>query len=253
MTLILDNVKKNNCTAILKTLIPKGSVVNSYAFYDGKMEIALANEGRFVNANTISHPVYVFWMYASLYPRRLYEMVSSEAFKFEGEGVHGVLQDVWHSHDSPLIKAALFFVLNRCSTTGLISSGELNFDNLTPVVVSKLKYFSMPENFHLGHDHRDVVDMIAGADKKEYNLVPAGNFNYNLFEYGKNIAIEETPIIHRELIKLCKNKEANVIITYNYDPRVLSAFKGNRIIMVDKYGKQTERKERAEEIVVANF
>jgi hypothetical protein len=83
-------------------------------------------------------------------------------------------------------------------------------------------------------------------------LIPAGNFNYGLFEHGKSVAVEETRINHRELMDLCKT-DSKVVLVYNYDQRVVSSFKNHRVILVDKYGKVTARKERAEEIIVANF
>ena len=254
MTPIVDNVKKNDCAKILKQIIPVGSVVNSYAFYDGKLEFSLSHDRRFVNATTTSFPVYNFWMCLMHEQKRLYEMVASEQFKFESKAMISVLQNLWHTHNSPLIRAGLFFIMNRCSTTGLISSGDIDLELLTPVAISKLKSFPLPEHFHLSYiKGADMIKEILETKSDVYNLVPAGNFNYGLFEHGKNTGIEETKIDHRALTKLCKEKQNKVIITYNYDHRVHRAFEGNRMIMVDKYGKETNNKDRAEEIVVANF
>ena len=253
MTLILDNTKKNNCALTLKKLFPPGAVINSYAFYDGKMEFSLANDRRFVVANTISPPVYTFWACQMHDPRRLHEMVSSDLFKFEDEGMLSILQEKWHAHNSAFIRASLFFVLNRCSSTGLVSSGKIDFEQLNPTSMAKLKSFLVPENFHLNLVEKDLIAQIGESPPQSYHLVPAGQFSYNLFEHGKNIAIEETPINHRDLVKLCKNTDSKIAITYDYDPKVAPAFKGNTIIMVDKYGKETSHKERAEEIIVANF
>lgn len=253
MTPILDNTKKNSCASALKDLIPPGSIINSYAFYDGKLEFALADDKRFVNAYTSSTPVYIFWACLMHDPDRLHAMVSSDSLRFEGQAIFSTLQDVWHKHDSPFIRASLFYIMNRCSSTGLISSGELDPKKLTATAIAKLKIFEAPENFHLSLSPTSLGEQINKSDPQSYNLVPAGHFNYNLFENGKNTAIEETLINHRELINLCKNEDNKLVITYDYNEKVLSAFKKNRIIMVDKYGRKTEHKERAEEIIVANF
>jgi hypothetical protein len=253
MTLILDRTKKNNCTSILKKLIPNGSIVNSYAFYDGKIEFSLSNDNRFVNAFTLSPPIYAFWACLMHDPHKLHAMVSSDSFKFKGEATLSVLQSMWHTHNSPFIKASLFFIMNRCSSTGLISSGELDLQKITPTAIAKLKTFTVPENFHLNLIETSLIEQIKKSDSESYNLVLGGKFNYNLFEHGKSIAIEETPINHRELSKACQNISAKIIVTYDYDQKVLSAFKNNRLIMADKYGKETVHRERAEEIIVANF
>ena len=253
MTLILDKTKKNNCAGAIKKLIPPGSVINSYAFYDGKIEFSLANDQRFVNASTTSLPVYPFWACLMHDPDKLHSMVSSDALRFEGEGLLSTLQDMWHTHKSPFITASLFFIMNRSSSTGLISSGELDTGQLTATSVAKLKTFSVPENFHLNLSPTNIERQIQKADQQSYNLVLGGKFNYNLFEHGKNVAIEQTSIDHRELSRLCEDTKNKILITYDFDNKVLSAYKNNRIIMIDKYGIQTAHKERAEEIIVANF
>ena len=187
-------------------------------------------------------------------PERLYNMVSSDQLKFEGEQVFSILQDMWHTHKSPFIKASLFFIMNRCSANGLISSGEIEYERLTPVAISKLKSFYIPEDFHLSYTKGEpsLSRQVNQAPPESYNLIPAGNFNYGLFEHGKSVAVEETRINHRELMDLCKT-DSKVVLVYNYDQRVVSSFKNHRVILVDKYGKVTARKERAEEIIVANF
>ena len=253
VTPILDNTKKNGCAHALKELIPPGSIINSYAFYDGKLEFSLADDKRFVNAHTSSTPVYVFWACLMHDPERLYSMVSSDCLRFEGEAIFSTLQDMWHQHSSPFIRASLFYIMNRCSSTGLISSGELDQARLTATAMAKLKIFKVPESFHLNLSPMSLEEQINKADSQSYNLIPAGHFNYNLFEAGKNVAIEETSINHRQLINLCKNKENKLVITYDYNEKILSAFRKNRIVLVDKYGRKTEHKERAEEIIVANF
>tara|TARA_R110000787_G_scaffold91537_7_gene192880 strand:- start:288 stop:1049 length:762 start_codon:yes stop_codon:yes gene_type:complete len=253
MTLILDRTKKNNCASTVKKIIPAGSVINSYAFYDGKIEFSLANDERFISANTTSLPVYTFWRCLMYDPSRLHAMVSSDSLRFDGEAILATLQDMWHSHSSPIITASLFFIMNRCSSNGLVSSGELDLKQLAPTAIAKLKTFSVPDNFHLNLSPEHPIKQIKKSNSESYNLVLGGRFNYNLFEYGKSVAIEQTSINHKELIKLCKDKNIKILITYDYDQRVLSAFKNNRLIMVDKYGVETAHKERAEEIIVANF
>jgi hypothetical protein len=253
MSLIVDKVKANNCTPALKDVIPRGSVVNTYAFYDGKMEFGLSNSGRFVNAHTISEPVYIFWKCAMYDPRKIHDIVASPHFKFDDEAMYPVLQEIWHKTSSPFMKSALFYTLTRCSDNGLASSGELDFNNINAAALSKLKNFEAPENFHINLIQDNIISHIANDKTADYYMIPAGKFNYGLFEYGRNVAIEETPLEHKELIKLCLEKSHKIILTYNYNPRVLTSFKGNNVIMVDQYGKQTTRKERAREVIVANF
>ena len=55
--------KKNNfkCYSVLKELIPKGTIVETYNFFAGELELRLTSEDRFVIANTEKLVVYEFW------------------------------------------------------------------------------------------------------------------------------------------------------------------------------------------------
>lgn len=254
MSLIVDHNKINNSANVIKQLIPPGSVVDSYAFYDSKMEFSLAFDRRFVNAYTTSKPIFIFWKCLMYDPKRIYDIVASEIFKFDNsEPTHIALQEVWHKQENPFLLAALFFTLNRSSDTGYVSSGAVDLEKLTPVIIQKIKTFVAPENFHINYMESDIHDKIKCDTESDYILLPAGDFEYGLFDHGKSLAIEQTYIKHRELIKICNDKHNKIVIVYNFSPKVLAAYKGNRIIMVDKYGKETSQQERAKEVVVANF
>jgi len=234
-------------------IIPKGAVVDSYAFYDGKLEFNIASLDIFVNAYTISKPVYMFWQCLRHDPRRLHEMVTSDSFKFGDNDVFAILQDMWYTHTSPFITASMFFILNRCSANGLISSGDLKLENYTPLALAHLKGFKFPDNFHLNLSEKDPLEIIQEEGGADYNLIPAGRFTYNLFEYGKNIAIEETPINHRRLSEIMQKAPSKIIVVYDYNPAIFTVFKESNITMVDQYGKLTDNKSNAEEMIVANF
>ena len=254
MSLIVDHNKINNCANVVKQLIPPGSVVDSYAFYDSKIEFSLAFDRRFVNAYTTSKPIFIFWKCLMYDSRRVYEIVASEVFKFDNsEPTHNALQKVWHKQDNPFLLSALFFILNRTSDTGYASSGVVDLESLTPIVIQKLKTFTYPESFHINYTEDDLHNKLREKTNSDFILLPAGDFEYGLFEHGKSLAIEQTNIKHRELVKIFNDKSNKIVLVYNFSPKVLGAYKGSRIIMVDKYGKQTAQQERAKEVVIANF
>ena len=99
----------------------------------------------------------------------------------------------------------------------------------------------------------DFHDKLKQDTTSDFTLIPAGEFDYGLFEHGKSLAPEQTRMRHREFIKICNSKQRKIVLVYNFSPKVLGAYNGNRIIMVDQYGKATNQQERAKEVVVANF
>ena len=115
ITPIKDDTKTNGCSTTLISLIPQGSIVDSYLFYDGKLEFSLASNKVFVNAHTISKPIYFFWECLRENPKLVQEMVKVISNKFTTESEFLVLQEKWHTNENPYMVAALFFLLNRCS------------------------------------------------------------------------------------------------------------------------------------------
>lgn len=244
----------NNAAAVIRGLIPPGSIVNSYAFYDGKIEFNLAENNIFVKARTDSLPVYHFWRCMEHNSKKVYDIVTSDDFKFEDEQMFSVLQDIWHKNNSPFIKAALFFMLNSHSETGMISSGAISKEHFNPISISYLRRFKMPENFHISYDERSIDSLVrAPSSDEEYNFIAGGKFNYGLFEHGKNRGIEETIVNHRKLLEITKNPASRIIMTYDYDPRVMRAYNKCRLILVNQYGTVTTNDKMAKEVVVANF
>ena len=249
---IRDNSKKNNTAAFIKSMLPRGSVINSHLFYSGQVALNLSSPSVFVRAHAASSHVYYFWRCLSYDPRRLYEMVTSKQFKFD-KPLFPFLQENWFTYKNPFLKAGIFFILNQCSTTGLISSGDLEPNNYNPVTFSHLRKFTFPENFHLETSEKQLLELIPSLPAEEYHFVPAGVFNYNLFEYGKNQCAELPQIHHRNLAKLMSERTAKIIVSYDYHPGVPKIFKGLNIYLINKYGIETRDPDMAEEIVVANF
>lgn len=253
ITPIKDEVSINKCSSVLLDMIPSGSVVDSYAFYGGKIEFDIASNNIFVNACTVSKPVYFFWQCLRHDPERLYEMISATAPRFNHAEEFTTLQEIWHQHESPFIVASMFFILNRCSENGLVSCGELVPENYTPLALSRLKKFAFPEHFYLTHSNTNPVDRIIQETDADYILLPAGKFSYNLFEYGKNIGIENTPLNHRHVAHAMSKSNHKVVAIYNYHNALSGAFKDAQLTMIDRHGRVTDSRDKAEEVIVANF
>jgi len=250
----VKNTTDFKCTALLKQLIPQGSVVNSFLFYDGQLEIDLSSQKRFICAHTSRYVVYEFWKCATENPQRIYDIVASGALKFEDENMFYTLQQNWAAYKDPYVRAALFFILNRCSAEGMISSGKLDTTSLHPLALSRLRNFKI-ENFHLNlTEEKPMFSQIESSIESEYWMLPLGRFNYNLFEEGKSQGVETTVVHHRNVAAYLKERnDQKWIVIYKKHPEVLKLYSEYNIHSLNKYGLQAQNTEDTDEVVIANF
>jgi len=250
---IKDQATAMLCLATLKTKFPVGSVIDVYRFYSGQVEFNLAATNRFIKANTISYPVYEFWQCMAEDAKRVYEIATSESFQFQAE-MFPLLQEGWYNYRDPYIRAALFFILNRCSSTGFVSSGQLSTEYFNPISLSYLRSFAFPQHFHLTHVPQNTLSGMIDEDSDgEYLFVPCGSFSYNLFEHGKSRGREETPVNHQELRHRLRETSKKWVIAYKYHAAIQEFYNQELITLVDKYGRTTTDEHAAAEVVISNF
>jgi len=239
--------------SVLKNIIPKGSTIKSFLFFGGSIEFNLAEDNRFVSAHTTKYVIYEFWQCLLEDKRKVLEILNCDPFKFKDENIFGVLQENWAKYNDPFIRAALFFLLNRCSETGMISSGKLDQKNFHPLALSYIKRFE-PKNFHLTCDAPlDVLESIDKFSDVDFLLFPIGDFQYNLLEQGKSVGYETEQINHRKLKKKLDEKKHKWILIYNYHSYVFELYKDYQITMIDRFGRKTIKHDSCEEIIVTNF
>ena len=144
---IKESLNNFKCSAFLKTLIPRGSIVNSFLFFDGGVEFNLTESDRFVVAHTTKYVIYEFWKCAMENPARIAEL-SESLYPIGDEKAFHLFQENWPKYQDHYTRSALFFLLNRCSESGWISAGKFDDKNFNPLALSHLKKFS-PKNFFL--------------------------------------------------------------------------------------------------------
>ena len=239
---------------LLKTIIPKGSIINSFLFYSGLLEFSLCSDKRFVNCHTSSYVVYEFWHFMLEDSARVRKIIESRYFQnLNDEKIFNLLQENWHTYRDPYTRTALFLLLNWSSETGLISSGKFQKAVYNPLRLEKVSRFN-PSNFHLSFlDPRtSVINSISSDNNCDYLLIPAGRFNYNLFEHGKSIGREQTTINHADFFSCLKELTQKWIVLYKNHDSVHKMYKDFNIKMIDKYGNITNQ-DNCEDIIVTNF
>ena len=117
--------QNSRAAAVLKQLIPEGSVVDSFLLFDGAIELNLSQSRRFVCAHTCKYVIYEFWDCLLENPSLIAQLFASKPFSsFFNKITFHILQENWPMYRDPYVRSALFFLLNRCSTTANISSGD---------------------------------------------------------------------------------------------------------------------------------
>lgn len=237
----------------VQKLIPKGSVVDSYLLFGGNIELQLAATDRFVIAHTDKFVVYEFWKSISEEAWRVADIVK-RLYPLEEEKQFYVFQEHWPTYKDPAVRSAIFFLLNRCSRTGRISSGEFSNKNFNPMAVSRLNSFVAPEALHLKfNSSEDLVESVSETTEADYKLIPAGRFNYNLLEYGINKGFETSEVHHRKLCAALKKDKQKWVLLYKNHTYLHKLFKDFRIIKLNKYGTPVVDPALCEELIIANF
>ena len=236
----------------VKKLIPAGSIVNSFGFFDGAIEIDLAFNKRFVIARTPKYVIYEFWHTVLENPLTVAQ-IAQNLFPIGQKASFNILQENWPKYKDPHLRSAIFFLLNRCSDNGLVSSGQMTNENFNALALTTLKNFKV-DNFHLKFDdEKTLYTDLLSVPSEEYVILPSLNFTFNLLEHGKIRTFETTAINHQELRTTMDNMENSTLLIYRYHPRLFEFYKSFELTLIDKYGQSTSDKEKCREVIVANF
>tara|TARA_Y100001973_G_scaffold97959_1_gene154825 strand:- start:749 stop:1438 length:690 start_codon:yes stop_codon:yes gene_type:complete len=229
-------------------------VVDSFLFFSGEVEFSLAASDRFICAHSSAYVTYEFWECVRQEPATIMEIVISKPFtNFLNKRIFHILQETWPFYKDPYVRSALFFILNRCSSTGAISSGDYDPLEFTPIALTNLRKFAI-KNFHLQWDQGVALEeAIQREGEGEYLLIPLPAFSYNFFQEGKSLGFEEERVDHQKLKEVLAPLSKKWILTYPFHPAVLHAYKSFNIHMLNKYGNLVEDQTQCEEIIVTNF
>lgn len=248
---------KNNLKLSLekiKEIIEPDQSIKSFLFFDGFFELMLSRCERQVTAHTDKMLIYEFWRCLCEDSNRIYELVTSEPYKFQGERLFEILQRTWPSYTTGFPRAALFFLLNRCSSTGSISTGKLDNKNFNPIALNYLKMFQKPEKFNLRlMEDFSLIKQIQSSEPHDFVMLPIGKFSYNFFDHGKNRGFEDTHVDNKKLRDLLSATDQKMILIYNFHPHLSSFYSKQNLLIIGKNGCQKSLAEQGDEIIVTNF
>jgi len=240
----LGNTK---ATALVEKFIPVGSVVSSYGFYSGDVELYLSNRDRFFISHTTQPALFDVWRTIMDSPLAAAQ-VASRVLPLKDEKDFPILQENWHKFSNPDVRAGLFYILNNCSDTGYVSKGEMDTKNYNPISLSRLKKFVKPHNFELRciddlHTSLKEADNIA-----DLTFLHVERYKKNFLIEGVNMGVEEESLDLSEVIPLMRDRKY-VILTK--PSKQLKDITDGNFVYVDAYGRETTE-EKAEELILHN-
>jgi len=254
-TPLKDLTRKTASTSYIKSLLKENSTVDTYCLYAGNCELSIADDAHHVNSFTNSYVVYEFWRCLIEEPQEIYQIISCDDFSFDSSEYFKVFQEKWFTYENKFLRSALFFLLNRCSEDGLISSGDLKQENYNILAMKNVQNFKKPDNFSINYIKKPGQELTTFIDletKSDYVYIPVGRFTYNLFDDGKSYGPEETRINNRALKKIL-DTDKNIILHYNYHKALRNFYKKYNLTLIDRYGKMTADFQNAQEVIIANF
>ena len=233
--------------------MPRGSAVHTGLLYDGRLELELS-ESNFVVAHTNKYVVYEMWRCLLEDPERVAAFVDY-MHPIEDKNIFYLLQENWPKYSDPFVRAGLFVLLNRYSDTGLVSSGEMSAENYSPTVTVNLKKAIPPQNLFLMLDQdTDFLNALDKIDTRcDYLILPLGDYKMSLLLQSDKVTHEDTVIDHERIFDFFSNTKNKTYLIYNYSTTVEKKYSGYRQYIVDKWGRLTESKTFAKEMIIANF
>jgi len=219
------------------------------------MEIDLASSGRYVVGHTNCYSIYEFWTCIFHNPQQVAKVV--EYFdNIEDKNVYYILQETLPNYPDPFVRAGVFFLLCKFSKIGQASRGSFVRDSYTPTSVNNM--MRLPQH-SMKVVYDEVDNFMEGITNNklrcDYVVVPAGHFEYNLLKHAESekIQYDETAVNHEELRDYLNTTEEKMAIVYHFSPVVTKFYKDHKFYLVDKWGRITQKKDKAVEVIIANF
>ena len=237
---------------VLKELLPTKSVIESFYLYSGTMEVSLALSDRLIVAHTNKYPTYEFWWMAKNRGHQVASMVEN-IFDEIPEKMLYTFQENWFKQRDPVYRAALFYILNRCSSMSEVSRGEIDKNRLNRFLVSRFKKINL-DNFHILLDKFEGNRLnIANNIDSDYKFFPIGNYDLRLLESRDHGSAEIASVPHFDLHKSLSLASYKWVVLYKYHKNLIKKYDNYNIIMVDKYGNRTLQQDNCEDVIVTNF
>ena len=243
--------------SVIKSLIPAGSYVHSFLLYNAGIEIPLSSDGRYVIAHTNKYTIYEFWTCLSINAAQV-QYVAEHFDNIGDKNIFHLLQETLPDYPDPYLRAGIFFLLNKYSKSGYVSQGEFDPDSHNPLAMANLKKVSFENFMVVHHQSDDIVQTMRDISMRcDYIFIPVGDFSLNFLKNKESdinsLSYDQSFIVSADLKKFMETTDKKVVLLYNHSKSVDNYFDKQKKYLVDDWGRITNDKSRAKEIIIANF
>tara|TARA_R110002020_G_scaffold97644_2_gene232686 strand:+ start:198 stop:977 length:780 start_codon:yes stop_codon:yes gene_type:complete len=242
------------CGSYLKELIKPTKAIRTFLPFSGEVELALLADNRDVIIHTNNYVIYEFWSCFRTDPVR----ISDQAQSLHRRTIPGMIktyQQDWPGVRDPYLRSAIFFLLNRYSETGTLSSGNVSMNNYSPMCLNNLRRCdeSVTQIKILYHKTEDYLEGIDECPADGVVLLMAGQFNGGPLGRRSNNGHETYDINHRNLKKRLVSAGKDFVLVYKAHRGLPHLYKEYTTILLNKFGKVTKNIALAEEMIITTL
>jgi len=247
---------KFKAASLVSSLLPdRSAILHSPFFTNGGIELKLSKHGPVIGYTTFPS-MEMFWQCLRQGPDVLADhidkLISSRSFDAE---TFYEIQRGFQFYKGLYTRAAMMFALSNLSETGEIFSGNMMpgkpKTHISDYALMNLKKFSAPNLTVAYIACNDPLKIVEKVPQDDYMICVPPNFSYNLLSGSKIVTASDINVNHEELHGVLGERK-NWILIYKTHPKVLSMYKDYDMIYLDKYWRQTEIAENAEQVVIHN-
>ena len=232
------NDRSEAINIILKHIPHNVSRIVSPFFAGGALEILLLNKGYKISGFTDYNNLYEFWACLLDSPHHLSD-VAQHFYPIEDEDIFYLMQERINDHSDIFIRAALFYVINRCTEHGTVSAGKLmkGHPKFNEYGLQLLKTFKTDKLRVSRSSYPDVIETTNGfilccAPK----YLPAG-----LVGNAVPTTPEKPQINHKYLCELLHAKRRWILLTEHHKNLIQMYEKCNIIYLNASYIKTKDK------------
>lgn len=243
-----------NCAGFLKDFFSSRNAVHSFLPFSGALEISLLSAGFDVLMHTNNFPIYEFWSCYKTDPFKVARVAQSLHGDMNADLVH-TFQTEWIAQRDPYIRSALFFLLNRYSQTGTISSGNLSTENFRPTSLLPLqrcdkRMLDLKVNYY---NTEDILAGIHNVQEDECAMIIPGKFSGGFMDLQYRDGHETYSYTHRNLKTAVQELNVPYVVIYKAHPGITHLYSDCDIIFINAAGEQTEYQKHAVEYIITNM
>jgi len=237
----------------IKDRIPADCKIHSFALSAGTIEFGLIEKGYDITMYSNLYYVWEFWKCLNTDPYKLLHNIQYYHKILNADDLAFYKNNWTHKFESPFQRASLFYLFNRYSKDGDFTSSELSKHNFSPLNIRTLKDFiKNSTGIDLKLDRSpDFTDSIKLLPPEDILIIPIGRCKNTFLKPRSSTSPNKYFFNHKKLKEYIDSREQKILLIYKYNDYVDKMY--DERIYINKFGKVTDNRANAEDMLVMNF